>query len=70
MLRMKLHTWLDEKTGRCNAMAKHFDVSAAAISQWRKNGVPRSRMLAVRDFTKGKVKIEEMIPVPAESTAS
>lgn len=47
------------------AMAKHFGVSKPAIFGWKVHGVPPNRMKAVRDFTKGAVTLEDMVPEPA-----
>lgn len=43
-------------------MAAHFNVSPAAVSQWKTNGVPLANMKAVRDYTCGEVTLEEMVP--------
>ena len=58
---MKLTDWLDADRGRLKAMALHFDVTQSAVSQWRTNGVPRTRMRAVLEFTGGQVSLEEML---------
>lgn len=42
-------------------VARHFNVSPSAINQWRSNGVPRDRILAMFDLTNGDVSIEEML---------
>jgi DNA-binding transcriptional regulator YdaS (Cro superfamily) len=59
---MNLNDWLDLELGRSVALAQHFGLTRSAISQWRTNGVPPSRMKAVRDFTNGEVTLEEMVP--------
>lgn len=59
---MKLTTWLDADRGRLKALATHFGLTQSAVSQWRKNGVPPSRMKAVRDFTNCEVTLDEMLP--------
>lgn len=59
---MDLNTWLEAEKGRAAALASRFDVTPAAISQWKKNGVPLAHMKAVRDFTNGAVSLEEMVP--------
>lgn len=57
-----LDQWLDEEDGRAKAMAVHFRVSEAAVHYWRKKGVPKQRMKAVRDYTGGAVSLEAMVP--------
>mgnify|MGYP001424756213 CR=1 FL=1 len=61
---MDLYTWIDAERGRMSAMAAHFGISVAAVSQWRTTGIPVDRMKAVRDYTGGQVTLEEMIPEP------
>lgn len=61
---MDLNTWLEAEKGRATALAAHFGVTPAAVSQWKDNGVPLERMKAVRDFTGGEVSLEEMVPSP------
>lgn len=61
---MDLATWLELEPGRAASLAAHFDVTPAAVSQWKTNGVPVSRMKAVRDFTQGVVTLDEMVPEP------
>lgn len=70
---MNLTSWLEAEKGRSAALAAHFVVSPAAVSQWKTNGVPLNNMKAVRDFTGGAVSLEEMVPdaappVPALAT--
>lgn len=62
---MMLNEWLAAEKGRSAALAAHFGVSPAAVSQWKSNGVPLAHMKAVRDFTGGAVTLEEMVPEPA-----
>lgn len=62
---MTLTKWLAAEKGRAASMAAHFDISKAAISQWKTNGVPLAHMKAVRDLTGGEVTLEEMVPEPA-----
>jgi len=62
---MDISTWLDGDRGRLTAMAEHFGLTQSAVSQWRANGVPTSRMKAVRDFTGGAVTLDEMLPDPS-----
>jgi DNA-binding transcriptional regulator YdaS (Cro superfamily) len=59
---MDLTTWLEAEKGRSAALAAHFGKTPAAISQWKRNGVPLDVMKAVRDFTAGEVTLEEMVP--------
>lgn len=62
---MKLTDWLDADRGRLTALAAHFGLTQSAVSQWRTNGVPTSRMKAVREFTAGAVSLDDMLPDPA-----
>lgn len=66
---MRLETWLDAEAGRATALAAHFKVTRAAVSQWRENGVPRDKMIAVRSYTKGAVKLDEMFALPKRADA-
>lgn len=59
---MDLITWLGAEKGRSLALAQHFGVTPAAVSQWKRNGVPLGNMKAVRQFTEGQVTLEEMVP--------
>lgn len=59
---MNLTQWLEEEKGRSAALANHFGVKPSAVSQWKTNGVPLAHMKAVREFTRGKVGLEEMVP--------
>ena len=59
---MDLNTWLEAEKGRAAALATHFNVTKAAVSQWKGNGVPVAHMKAGRDFTGGAVTLEEMVP--------
>lgn len=65
---MDLDQWLDAEKGRANRLARHFSLTKGAVSQWRTNGVPRARMLEVRQFTKGAVPLEGMMPKPRQQT--
>lgn len=62
LMPMKLNEWLDEKRGRVNTLASHFNITPGAITQWRTNGVPKQHMLAVKKLSKGRVKLEDMLP--------
>lgn len=59
---MKLNEWLDEKRGRVQLLSDHFNITPGAVSQWRTTGVPKQHMLALRKITKGRVKLEDMLP--------
>jgi hypothetical protein len=56
-----LHEWLDEGHGRAQKLAAFLDVSKAAVSIWRDNGVPLPHMPRVVEFTEGAVSIERMV---------
>lgn len=58
---MNISEWLDKEPNRTTVLAKHFGLTLGAISQWRKNGVPKRRMRAVETFTDGSVTVREMI---------
>lgn len=59
---MNLTAWLEQEKGRSATLAAHFSKTPAAISQWKKNGVPVDLMKAVRDVTRNEVTLEEMVP--------
>jgi DNA-binding transcriptional regulator YdaS (Cro superfamily) len=61
---MTLTDWLSQESGRMTALAAHFALTPSAVSQWRTNGVPPSRMKAVREFTAGAVTLDDMVPEP------
>lgn len=68
---MHLKDWLDSERGRYSALAIHLGVTLGRVSQIAREGVPKSYLLKVRDFTAGSVSIEEMLvgrdaPEPAE----
>jgi DNA-binding transcriptional regulator YdaS (Cro superfamily) len=68
---MDLITWLEAEKGRLAALAAHFGVTPAAVSQWKTNGVPVNKMKAVRDFTGGAVTLDELVPeTPAPARAA
>lgn len=58
---MEFSEWLDAEPGRASKTAARFEVTLSAVSQWRDNGVPRARMIEVRDFTDGAVTLEAML---------
>ena len=62
---MTLIEWLDADRGRLTALAAYFGLTQSAVSQWRTNGVPIGRMKAVREYTRGAVTLEEMLPDPS-----
>lgn len=63
---MNFKSWIEAEKGRALALARHFGTTQAAISQWKTNGVPLSRMKEVQAFTGGAVTLDDMVP---ESTA-
>ena len=65
---MNLSEWLDKDEGHAARMAEHFSVTPAAVSHWKRHGVPLYRMRAVSAYTQGEVPIESMIP--ADQTES
>jgi DNA-binding transcriptional regulator YdaS (Cro superfamily) len=62
---MNITDWLEAEKGRAAALAAHFGKTPAAVSQWKRNGVPLDLMKSIRDFTGGAVTLEEMVPEPA-----
>lgn len=62
---MNLKTWLAKERGRSTALAGHLGVSAGRISQMAEDGVPPRYMLAVRDFTRNEVSLEEIVSARA-----
>lgn len=67
---MHFNDWLDEDRGRAATVAAHFGISKSAVSQWRMNGVPNNKMLAVRDLSGGVVTLAEMLEFRTTSFAS
>ena len=67
---MDLTTWLEAEKGRSASLAKHFNVTRAAVSQWKTNGIPVGNMKGVREFTQGRVTLEEMVPDAASLNAA
>jgi DNA-binding transcriptional regulator YdaS (Cro superfamily) len=59
---MKLKEWITAERGRASSLALHLGVSRGRISQMASDGVPKAYMRQVRDFTRGKVTLEEMLP--------
>lgn len=64
---MTFSEWLKAQPGRASAAARHFNVTASAISQWAAAGVPTRRMRAVQAFTAGEVSLDDMVPPAAEA---
>lgn len=64
---MNFSDWLKAENGRYRALSERFGVTVQAISQWRHNGVPRDKIIAMRDFTGGEVTLEEMLQPTAEA---
>jgi len=62
---MTITEWLKGEKGRASALAAHFGVTPAAVSQWQQNGVPTAHMKAVRDYSGGEVTLDDMLPDPA-----
>ena len=65
---MNINEWLDKEVGRSARLAEHFNRTPSAVTQWRTNGVPKEHMKAVRDFTRGEVTLDEMLPELANTT--
>jgi DNA-binding transcriptional regulator YdaS (Cro superfamily) len=57
---MNLKSWLHAGRGRHAALAVHLELSRGRITQMADGGVPMKHLIAVRDFTKGDVTLEEM----------
>ena len=66
---MNFIEWLEAEKGRATSLAAHFNVTQAAVSQWKTNGVPVRHMKQVRDFTSGEVTLDEMVPSVASDRA-
>lgn len=64
---MNFSEWLNAEKGRGAEVAAHFNVTPAAVSQWKTNGVPLGHMKALRDFTSGAVSLEEMVPTSKQA---
>lgn len=58
---MRLKEWLDAERGRYRLLAQALGVTIGRVSQMARSGVPKSHLIAVRDFTGGEVSIEEML---------
>jgi len=67
---MTLNEWLDKEVGRNKKLAEFFCLTPSAVTQWRGEvGVPKNRMIEVRDFTGGEVTLEELVPAPRQDRA-
>lgn len=62
---MQLKHWLDSERGRYGALATHLGVSLSRVSQIARDGVPKTYLLTIRDYTDGAVSIEDMLARPA-----
>lgn len=58
---MKLKAWLNQERGRSRGLADHLGVSPGRVTQMADDGVPPKFMFAVRDFTRGKVSLEDLV---------
>ena len=58
---MRLKDWLDAERGRYKALADDLGLTVGRVSQMARDGVPKAHLIAVRDFTRGEVSIEEML---------
>lgn len=62
---MTFDQWLDEEKGRATMLSKHFGVRLQAVWEWRTNGVPRDKILAVHELTRRRVSLRALLSVPA-----
>lgn len=62
--------WLDGERGRQLRVAEYFDVTPSAVSQWRRNGVPRDKIAQVHELTKRAVSIASLLEQPDRRTAA
>lgn len=60
---MDLHTWLKEpdSRGRAAELARHLGVKEPNIVQWKSSGVPVHHMAKIAAFSRGVVKIVDMV---------
>lgn len=56
-----LHEYLAEQPGRAKAMADHFGVSKAAVSQWRDRGAPVDMLRRIVEWCDGAVTLESLL---------
>lgn len=61
---MELKTWLDTERGRATSLAAHLGITVSMVSQMasRSVPVPPGHYRSIRDFTKGEVGIEDLLP--------
>ncbi len=65
---MNLKQWLSGERGRAAALAARLGVSRGRVSQMADEGVSKTHLLAVRDFTNGDVTLEELLLPSSTST--
>jgi DNA-binding transcriptional regulator YdaS (Cro superfamily) len=58
---MTFSEWLSKEGGRVKLVAERFGITPSAVTQWRTNGVPATRMLDVLVLTGGEVTAEELL---------
>ncbi len=54
--------WVEESRGRIKRVARHFGITPAAVSNWRRNGVPPHRRQEVHALACGRVPLDQMHP--------
>lgn len=64
---MKLYKWLGRERGRSTALATHLGIGKSMVSQMAGGGkkvvrVPPAYYRAIVKFTRGKVRLEDLIP--------
>ena len=58
---MKFSDWLSLQPKRLSLVAKRYNISASAVSQWKLKGVPVERMLDIVDMACGDIALEELV---------
>jgi hypothetical protein len=58
---MRLKTWLDAERGRYGQLARALGVTRSRVSQIASDGVPKSYLIPIREFTGGAVSLEDML---------
>lgn len=58
---MDLHQWLDAEDGRATWLASALKRSKAAVSLWRRQGVPLPLIAKVAELTDGAVTEDAML---------
>lgn len=43
-------------------IARHFNITPAAVNQWRKNGIPAERIIGLERLVKQQISRHEMNP--------